>query len=152
MSHHHHTRNSRRSFFRKYQRTACKVCHTASATKPLLIPTTGIIGYSDDDRSDDELKRPKTLPTTKPKDGLQPRKAVASAATKPPNVVATSPIPNVSLIPNTVRPSIYGRGTPSVRPPPGSSMFRDRNQGFKRTLILPSNVSTARGSSEAPRD
>ncbi|KAF8609120.1 hypothetical protein BDV93DRAFT_133586 [Ceratobasidium sp. AG-I] len=53
-----------------------------------------IIGYSDDDRSDDELKRPKTLSTTKPKDGLQPRKAVAAVATKLPNVVATSPIPN----------------------------------------------------------
>lgn len=104
-------------------------------------PAIGIIGYSDDDRSDDDLKRPKTLSKSKSRDGLLPRKNATVSAPKLPSTVAPGPVLNVSLTPNTIRPSIYGRGTPSVCPPPGSSMFRDRNQGLKRTLILRSNVS-----------
>ncbi|KAG8767605.1 hypothetical protein FRC12_006154 [Ceratobasidium sp. 428] len=104
-----------------------------------------IVGYSDDDRSDDEVKRPtqlKTLPKQKSKDTLlKPiSTAIAPTLTKASTSAASGSLLNVSLTLNTVLRPAYGRGTPSVRPSPGSSMFRDRNQGIVRTLILLPNV------------
>ncbi|KAG8709693.1 hypothetical protein FRC09_000511 [Ceratobasidium sp. 395] len=105
-----------------------------------------IVGYSDDDRSDDEVKRPtqlKTLSKQKSKDILlKPiSTTVAPNLTKASMSTASGSLLNVSLTLNTVLWPAYGRGTPSVRPSPGSSMFRDRNQGIVRTLILLPNPS-----------
>ncbi|KAG9126755.1 hypothetical protein FRC07_002090 [Ceratobasidium sp. 392] len=96
-----------------------------------------IIGYSDDDRSDDEVKRPSPLRTlTKQKSKDTALKPISTTATKASTSAAAISLPNVSLTLNTLLRPAYGRGTPSIRPSPGSSMFRDRNQGIVRTLIL----------------
>ncbi|KAG8745385.1 hypothetical protein FRC10_008244 [Ceratobasidium sp. 414] len=108
-----------------------------------------IIGYSDDDRSDDELKRPsslKTLSKSKSKDTLLKPIPITTAPSsiKASTSSTSGSLVNVSLTLNTFRWPAYGRGTPSVRPSPGSSVFRDRNQGIVRTLIPLTNCDLAK--------
>jgi hypothetical protein len=76
--------------------------------KPEAFP--GIIGYSDDDRSDDEVKRPSP---TKPrsKDSLL-RKSVSTPVLKVPPSTEQTTLDNVSLKPHLVGLCAYGRGAP----------------------------------------
>jgi hypothetical protein len=76
----------------------------------------GIIGYSDDDRSDDEDKRSsplKSLAKSQSKDSL-PRRSVSISSLKASANADQAPLVNVSLTPNLAYLRAYGRGASSV--------------------------------------
>ncbi|CAE6433622.1 unnamed protein product [Rhizoctonia solani] len=94
-----------------------------------------IIGYSDDDRSDDEVKR---FSPAKPrsKDSLL-RKSISSPVLRVSSSAEQTSLVNVSLKPHLLGLRAYGRGAPPLfSSTPGSSTFRDRNQGIVKPLTL----------------
>ncbi|CAE6448104.1 unnamed protein product [Rhizoctonia solani] len=93
-----------------------------------------IIGYSDDDRSDDEVKR-SSPGKPRSKDSLL-RKSVSTPALRVPSSTEQTYLANVSLKPHLVGLRAYGRGAPLFSSTPGSSTFRDRNQGILKALTL----------------
>ncbi|CAE6477449.1 unnamed protein product [Rhizoctonia solani] len=108
--------------------------HNHNNQQVSFIGMQSIIGYSDDDRSDDEVKRSSPA-KPRSKDSLL-RKSVSTPVLRVSSSAEQVPLANVSLKPHPVGLCAYGRGAPLFSSTPGSSTFRDRNQGIVKALTL----------------